>query len=188
MYKIIPYNDELDLSEFYAEAEARGLVNNSTKQMLVDSFRNEPEKQIFICYYDNKPVGSVVAHSFNEFKEGSYRILARTCILSHKTPFRRVGTLEAFKKHQHVTARFFLPACVEWCGVDSDMYITTHPEPTGQMKSVHKLITGVWQKSGLIEYSGDFEYRGSMQSVWKLNATKFMNELDLYPAYYDSLF
>jgi hypothetical protein len=67
------------------------------------------------------------------------------------------------------------------------MYITTHPEPTGQMKSVHRLITKVWQKTGLIEHSGDFKYRGSMQSVWRVNAHKFMAELEQHPAYYKSL-
>jgi len=187
MYKITPWNENLDLTEFYAEADKLGLVNNNSQKILVDSFRNEKKKQVWILSYNDKPVGSVAAHSFDDFKPGAYRILARTCVLSHHTPFRSVGTIEAFKKHQHVTARFFLPTCVEWCGIDSDMYITTHPEPTGQMKSVHRLITGVWQKTGLIEHQGEVFYRGSLQSVWRVNAHKFMAELEKYPAYYKSL-
>jgi len=186
-YKIIEYNDNLDLEDFYNEADSRGFVNNNSRKTLVDCFANEKERQVWILYYKDKAVGSVAAHSFDDYKPGAYRILARTCVLSDLTPFRRVGTIEAFKKHQHVTARFFLPACVEWCGIDSDMYITTHPEPTGQMKAVHRLITSVWQRTGLIEKEKDIEYRGSVQSVWKVNAHKFMAELEKYPAYYESL-
>jgi hypothetical protein len=186
-YKIIEYNDKLELDSFYDLANSRGLVNNNSKKTLVDCFHNEREKQVWILYYNDLPIGSVAAHSFDDYKPGAYRILARTCVLSDQTPFRSVGTIEAFKKHQHVTARFFLPACVNWCGIDSDMYITTHPEPTGQMKSVHRLITKVWQKTGLITKEKDFEYRGSVQSVWKVDAHKFMAELEKYPAYYKSL-
>ena len=187
MYKLIPWNENLELTDFYEEAELLGRDNNSSQKILVDSFRNEREKQVWILYYNDKAVGSVAAHSFDDVMgPNSYRILARTFILSHHTPFVS-GTISAFKKHQHVTARFFLPKCVEWCGIDSDMYITTHPEPTGKMKSVHKLITSVWQRSGLIEHSGDFDYRGSIQSVWKVDAHKFMAELEEYPACYKSL-
>jgi len=41
MYKIIPWSEDLDLSNFYAEADRRGFVNNASQKAMIDCFRNE---------------------------------------------------------------------------------------------------------------------------------------------------
>ena len=50
---MIPWTEDLDLSIFYQEAEKRGFKNNSSKKMLVDSFRNEKEWSVWILYYND---------------------------------------------------------------------------------------------------------------------------------------
>jgi len=40
MYELIEFSPSLDLSDFYAEAERRGHVNNSSQKVMVDCFRN----------------------------------------------------------------------------------------------------------------------------------------------------
>ena len=83
MYKIVPWSKDLDLTEFYQQAESRGFKNNSSQQALVDCFNNEKEKQVWILYFNNQPVGSVAAHSFDDVMgPDSYRIAARTCVFT----------------------------------------------------------------------------------------------------------
>jgi hypothetical protein len=41
MFKIVPWSIDLDLTEFYKGAAARGFENNSTQKMLVDCFQKE---------------------------------------------------------------------------------------------------------------------------------------------------
>ena len=36
MYSLVEWTPDLDLTEFYAEAELRGFVNNASQQMLID--------------------------------------------------------------------------------------------------------------------------------------------------------
>lgn len=79
MYKIVPWTADLDLTEFYAEAEQRGFANNASQRVMIDCFRNERTWAGWILYQDEKAVGSVVAHSFPEMGEDAYRVLARTC-------------------------------------------------------------------------------------------------------------
>ncbi len=45
MYNLIPFSEDLDLQDFYAEAKRRGHVNNSSQAVMVDCFRNEQQAQ-----------------------------------------------------------------------------------------------------------------------------------------------
>ena len=40
-YKLVPYSESIDLTEFYLQAESKGFKNNSNKKMLVDSISTE---------------------------------------------------------------------------------------------------------------------------------------------------
>ena len=86
-YKIIPWSETLDLEAFYKQAEARGFANNSSQKALVDCFKNEREKQVWILFYKDVAVGSVAAHSFDEIMgPNTYRIAARTCVFTDMLP------------------------------------------------------------------------------------------------------
>ena len=79
MYNIIPWTEDLDLTDFYAEAERKGFVNNSSQEAMIDCFKHENKWRVWILYYNDRAVGSVAAHSIEE----GYRICARTCVLTH---------------------------------------------------------------------------------------------------------
>ena len=71
--------------------------------------------------------------------------------------------------------------------INNNMYITTHPEETGQMKKVHSLIMQLWKGMNLVERVDEINYRNSIQTVWKFNAKEFLKQLDKYPLEHDFL-
>lgn len=172
MYKIIPWTPELDLTEFYAEAGRRGFVNNASQKSMIDCFRNEREWCVWILYYNNKAVGSVGAHSIDE----GYRICARTCVLSDLLPATTLRTRNQIATHQHYTAQFFMPACIEWA--KGDMYITTHASDVGTQRLVHTIWGPTLEKTGVLTRAFEKEYRGHVQTFWKLNSSVFLEQLN----------
>ena len=172
MYKIIPWSPDLDLTEFYAEADRRGFVNNASQKAMIDCFRNEREWCVWILYYNNKAVGSVGAHSIDE----GYRICARTCVFSDMLPLNTVRTRNQIVTHQHITAQFFMPACIEWA--KGDMYITTHLSDVGTQRLVHTIWGPSLEKTGVLTRTFEKEYRGHLQTFWKLNSSVFLEQLD----------
>ena len=172
MFEIKKWSPDLDLSEFYTRAEAKGFTNNSSQKMLVDSLAKEKEWCVWILYYNNKAVGSVGAHSIEE----GYRICARTCVLTHLLPTTTLRTRNQIITHQHVTAQFFMPACIEWAG-DNDMYITSHPSEVGTQRLVHNIWAPSLEKTGVLTKAFEKEYRGYNQTFWKLNSDVFLEQL-----------
>lgn len=180
MYKTVPWSDKLDLSEFYARAEQRGFTNNSSQHMLVDCFSKEKEKQVWILYYNDTPVGSVAAHSFPEMGENCYRIAARTCVFSDMIPTPSLRTRNQIVTHQHVTSQFLIPVCIEWCPKDSNMYITSNENSAGTQRLVHRIFGPAMEESGQMKRICDIYYRGTEQTVWQLFPDKFLSELNKY--------
>jgi hypothetical protein len=174
-YKIIPWSTDLDLSNFYSEADKRGFTNNSSQQAMIDCFKNEREWNVWVLYYNDIIVGSVAAHSIDE----GYRICARTCVLTDLLPTTTVRTRNQIVTHQHVTAQFFMPACIEWVG-DKDMYITTHPSDTGTQRLVHNIWAPSLVKTGVLSKAFEKYYRGHLQTFWKLNKDVFLSQLKRY--------
>jgi hypothetical protein len=176
MYKVIPWSSELDLSAFYKEADKRGFVNNNSQQTMIDCFRNEKEWQVWILYYNNIAVGSVAAHSIDE----GYRICARTCVLTDLIPTNTLRTRNQIINHQHVTAQFLMPACIEWVG-NNDMYITSHPSEVGTQRLVHKIWGPALESTGALTRAFEKDYRGHVQTFWKLNKDVFLEQLNKVP-------
>jgi hypothetical protein len=172
MYKIVAWTPELDLAEFYAEAKSRGFVNNASQKAMIDCFRNEREWCVWILYYNNKAVGSVGAHSIDE----GYRICARTCVLSGLLPLNTLRTRNQIATHQHVTAQYLMPACIEWA--KDPMYITSHPSEVGTQRLVHTVWGPTLEKSGVLTRAFEKEYRGHVQTFWKVNDSVFMEQLE----------
>jgi hypothetical protein len=181
MYKIIPWNEDLDLTEFYANASARGFENNSSQSKLKDCFKNEREKQVWILYYNNDAVGSVAAHSFDEMGQNSYRIAARTCVFSDMLPIRHLRTRNQIVTHQHVTSQFLIPACIEWAPVGSNLYITSNENQIGTQRLVHNIFAPAMEQTGQMKKVCEMYYRGTHQTVWQLFPDRFYEELNKYP-------
>jgi hypothetical protein len=185
LYKIVPWSNDLDLSEFYKEAEQRGFVNNSSQHMIADCFRNEREWQTWILYYKEKPVGSVVAHSFDDVMgPNSYRIAARTCVFTDKIsgPYgTALRTISVITEHQNPTAQFLIPACIDWCAKGSNLYITTNESSVGTQRKVHNIFGPTLEKLGVMKRIKDVYYRGTEQTVWQLFPDRFYQELNKFP-------
>ncbi len=185
MFRIIPWDSELDLSSFYAEASARGFNNNSTEKMLVDSFKNEKEKQVWILYYNNDPVGSVAAHSFDDVMgPNTYRIAARTCVFTDKLPGvygKALRTKSVITENQNPTAQFLIPVCIDWAPKGSRLFITSNESPIGTQRRVHNIFGPLMERHGMMQRIKDVEYRGHVQTVWELFPDKFYEVLNKHP-------
>jgi hypothetical protein len=173
MYKLIPWTVDLDLSEFYSKAEERGFYNNSNERSLIQTISNEREYQLWILYYNDIIVGCVAAHSIDE----GYRICARTCVLTDLIPTNSLRTRNQIITHQHITAQFFIPACIEWVNGKGDMYITTHPSSLGTQRLVHNIYAPSLVKTNVLAKAFEKEYRGHAQTFWKLNPDEFLSQL-----------
>ncbi len=176
-YRILPFSENLDLNQFYITAKSKGFKNNSNQQMLVDCFRKEREWQVWILFYNDLAVGSVAAHSIEE----GYRICARTCVLSELLPLNTLRTKNQIITHQHVTAQFFMPTCINWVNNRGDIYITSHPSNVGTQRLVHNIWGPSLEKTGVLKKSFEKFYRGHLQTFWKLNSDVFLEQLKLYP-------
>lgn len=179
-YKLIPYNESIDLSNFYAEAKAKGFDNNADKHMLVDTIAKEDEWRVWLLYYNDTIVGSAAAHSFPEMGPNSYRIMARTCTLTHLMHINRIRTIEGIIQHQNHSAQFFMPAGIDWAGADKNHYITTNELSAGTQKRVHRTWAPALVETGALEKSCELNYRGAIQTVWKVNVHEFYKQLDQY--------
>lgn len=184
MYKVIPWTPELDLTEFYATAEAKGFVNNATQKMLVDSLAKEKEWCVWILYYNNKAVGSVGAHSFPEMGENAYRIAVRTCVFTDMLdgPYgNALRTISVITEHQNPTAQFLIPTCIDWAPKGASLYITSNESKVGTQDRVHRIFGPAMEKLGLMKKVKDMEYRGTVQTVWNIDPDKFLQHLERFP-------
>lgn len=177
MYKLIPWSENLELTEFYKKAKDKNFKNNSSRQLLVDSFNNERVKQIWILYYNNNPVGSVAAHSFDIMGKDSYRICARTCVFTDNLPITSLRTLKGITTHQNITSQFFIPQCIKWAPQFANLYITSNDSKTGSQRLVHKIFCPALEKNGILTFCEHKEYRGLVQSIWLLNTDAFLKDL-----------
>jgi hypothetical protein len=182
MYKIVKWSEALDLTDFYNDAASRGFVNNSSQKAMVDCFRNEQEWCVWILYYNDRAVGSVGAHSLSELGPNAYRICARTCVFSNLLPMDHLRSLGfTIKQHQNATAQMFIPTCVDWAPEAADLYITSHPSDVGTQRLVHKIYCPALVETGALEKTCELEYRGHVQTFWKLNVKEFKKQLDNHP-------
>lgn len=181
-YKLIDWTPDLDLTEFYAEANRRGFVNNASQKMLVDSLSREDRWNVWILYYKNQAVGSVGVHSLPELGPNAYRICTRTCVFTDMLPYHQLRGLKyTCQQHQNITAQFFIPACITWAGKDADLYISSHPSDVGTQRLVHNIYCPALVETGALECTCELEYRGHLQTFWKLNVPVFTKQLNSLP-------
>lgn len=185
MFKVIPWSPELDLSYFYDKAKSKGFFNNCNRQVLVDCFNNEKEKQVWILYYNSKPIGSVAAHSFDSVMgEGSYRIAARTCVFTDEIdgPYgRALRTSKVITEYQNPTSQFLIPICIEWTPPSSNLYITSNLSVVGSQNKVHRIFGPLLEKQGVLKPVREMMYRGTMQTIWQLNKDRYLEQFNRFP-------
>ena len=135
-------------------------------------------------YQNTLPIGSVAAHSLDlpELGENSYRICVRTCTFVEAVPRKTLSTSTViFNQHQNLTAQFFIPKCIEWCGEDSNMFISSNNSPVASQRLVHSRYCPTLEKAGTLSKTAELMYRGHLQTFWKLNVDVFYKQLNMYP-------
>lgn len=186
-YKIVPWSEDLDLTEFYKQAEQRGFNNNSSQNALVDCFKNEREKQVWVLYHNDVAVGSVAAHSFDDVMgPNTYRIAARTCVftdlLVNSGPYgTALRTISVITKHQNPTAQFLIPACIEWAPKGSRLFITSNESKVGTQRRVHNIFGPALERQGTMKKIKDVHYRGTDQTVWEFFPDVFWEQINELP-------
>ena len=182
---IVNWTSDLDLTEFYAAAKSKGFLNNSSQQTMVDCFANEREWQVWLLKHNDKIVGSVAAHSFDEVMgPNTYRIAARTCVLTDMLDGvygSALRTKSVITENQNPTAQFLIPACIDWAPVGSRLFITSNESKVGTQRRVHNIFGPLMKKQGMMKRIKDVEYRGLMQTVWELFPAKFYEVLNKHP-------
>jgi hypothetical protein len=98
-------------------------------------------------------------------------------VLTDLLPTTTLRTRNQIINHQHVTAQFLMPACINWVGDAGNMYITSHPSEVGTQKLVHTIWGPSLEKTGVLTRAFEKEYRGHVQTFWKLNTTVFLTQL-----------
>jgi hypothetical protein len=184
VFEIKPWSADLDLTDFYKNAEKRGFSNNASQRMLIDSLTNEKEWNVWFLYYNHEAVGSVAAHSFTEIMgPHTYRIAVRTCVFTDKLPYNNLRTRNQIVTHQHATSQFLIPTCLEWVPKNSRVFITTNENESGTQRLVHRIFAPAMEKAGQMQKIKDVFYRGCNQTVWELFPVRFNEELRKYPAW-----
>lgn len=182
MYQIKEYQQGMDLSIFYQMCLERGLTNNSSHKNLIDTFRQQKFFKLWILFYNNIPVGTTVTHDFdNVMGENSYRICARTCVLSDMLPIKHIRTKDGIINHQNICSQIFIPVILNALPNNSQCYITSSDKDEASMKQVDSIWTKLLSKQGVLEKVKDVFYRGANQTVWLLNSVQFFKQLKQHP-------
>jgi hypothetical protein len=74
-----------------------------------------------------------------------------------------------------------MPACIEWAGKTNNLYITTNENSFGTQKLVHKIWAPMLAESKCLKKIDQIKYRGTDQTVWRLNVKEFYKQLERYP-------
>jgi len=181
MYQIQEYNNSIDLSSFYDCCLQKGFINNASQKRLVDTFKNQKYFKLWILFYNNVPVGSTVAHDFDEVMgEHSYRICARTCVLSDQLPIKHIRTKDGIVHHQNICSQIFIPVILKTLPQDSKYYITSSNKDEASMKQVNSIWTKLLAKQGVLKETKNVFYRGADQTVWQLMTEVFLEQLDAH--------
>lgn len=182
MYKLVEWSADLNLDSFYQEANQRGFENNSSQKKMIDCFSNEAEWKAWILYQDEKAIGSVVAHTFDDVMgPNSYRVLARTCTFGTARPNGGLITPKRLiAEHQNLTDQFLLPACIAWTG-NENIYATSNDSTVASQRLVHRHYFPTLEKLGIVEKVKQVHYRHTDQTVWRIHGDKFLENLERYP-------
>lgn len=180
---MIQWSPKLDLEKFYQEAADRGFLNNSSQERMIDTFRREKEWNVWILYENERAVGSVAAHSFDEVMgPNTYRILTRVCTFGEARPHHGlVKPHRLIAEHQNLTDQFLLPVCLEWVAGRGRVFASSNDSKVASQRLVHKYYFPILEKKGISKRVKEVYYRNTKQTVWEIFADPFWKSLSQYP-------
>ena len=177
-YEIVEYSPNLDLVDFYNENKLRGLENNSSQQEMFDCFRNEKKWNGWLVEYNNKFIGGVCIHSFDDVMGAdSYRIYARSCFHTELS-MKPTGYVKShYSKLQNVGLQLFTPVSIEWAGLDKKFYGSSNSRDVGSAQVVDKVWFPRLAERGIFTKVKEVFYRGHYQNVWELNVSEYLTQI-----------
>ena len=180
MWKLEIYNGTQDLEQWFQDASAKNYVNNSSQKMLLDYLQNEEDTTLFLLYNNNRIVGNFVTHklrSLGILGANAHRIAARMCVINDhiQGPRKIIGlrSMNAENCHDHINHQFLYSVGIRYLGLDTPMYVSSHPSAVGSQKIVHNKYCPKLKEIGLLEEPIELEYRNHFQYFWKLNTKKW---------------
>lgn len=181
-FNLIKYTPELDLKQFYNTCLNEGSLNNSSQKLMVDCFNNESVFGAYVLQQDNVSVGFSAYHSLDIMGTNCYRICARNYVLGTARKLTSLSSVrEIMVQHQNTTAQFFIPQFINDLGLESNLFITTNNSFMAKQRAVHNVYMPTLVKIGLAERIDDVDYRGHIQTFWRINSQKFLEDLCKYP-------
>lgn len=182
-WKLETYTNQ-DLSDWYKAAEAKKYYNNSSPDILLNYLDTEQDAKLFLLYYKDTIVGNVAVHKLSSLGilgKDAYRIAARLCVISDlidgDREFKSLRSVNEGINHDHVSAQFLYPACIEYAGRDKPLYISTIDDPVASQRAIHRRWAPYWHKMGILDAPIELEYRMKFQSFWKFNVEEFYKTL-----------
>lgn len=180
-FNLIEWNPKLNLDDFYKEAGKKGFVNNSSQKSMIDCFKNEKEWNAWILYKNDKAVGSVAAHSFDDVMgPETYRVLTRVCAFPEVQSRKGLLTINRMmRQHQHISDQFFLPKCIAW-SQGKNIYATSNNNPDASQRLVHKFYFPTLEEMKIVKKVKNVFYRGTEQTVWQIYPDEFLCSINRY--------
>lgn len=180
MWKLEIYNGTQDLSRWFEDAAEKNYTNNSSHKMLIEYLQDEDDATLFLLYNNNRIVGNFVTHrlrSLGILGADAHRIAARMCVINdHIIGPRKISGLRSMNAdncHDHINHQFLYSVGLQYLGVDTPMYVSSHPSSVGSQKIVHYKYCPKLKQLGLLEDPIELEYRGHFQYFWKVNSQKW---------------
>jgi len=176
-FKVERWQEGIDLTDYYARAEAKGFVNNASREMLIDCFNNEREMHLFLLYEDDTIIGTQVLHTFDELGPNAWRAGRTSLLVPPLGKGRSIIT-----KFQNHTDQFLHPAVIKFVTErNGELYSTTNMNPEAKQNQSHLIYFPLLEKMGVVDKVKDMEYRYTKQSVWKFNFNRFWELYNLFP-------
>lgn len=177
-YRLVEYSPDLDLSDFYRESDKRGFKNNNSQAAMFDCFRNERSWNGWLVEYQNRYIGGVCIHSFDDVMgPNSYRIYTRACFHTDLSAKPSGYVSSHFKQLQNVGLQLFTPVSIMWAGLDKKFYGSSNSRDVGSARMVNDVWFPRLADRGIFTKVCEVDYRGHLQNIWQLNVDEYIKQI-----------
>lgn len=186
-FNVVPYSPELDLTEFYQNAQAQGYVKHTTPEVF--NYDRELRAQAWVVYQDGHPIASFAAHTMfprPEFKGTiAYMVWNSMCVLRY-TPIGTFGPRAFWDGYQNFNAQVVAPTCINWVyeqegTTDVDMFTShSHKRKPPYDKTIN-IMSRHWGRMGIVSHWKDSEINGETVEWWRVDHKLFMEGFNNNP-------
>ena len=166
--KVIDNLFDYDLSEFYAECESLGYINNTSDERMRLDFVKSRFGNMWGLEKEGRLIGVAGCHEFPEVSDNAFRIQFRGCELPN-TDVKRTLSKSHFNSS---TFRELIPYQIEWCANmgSSELYLTTNTD--NRNHRAMQLIA----KQGFLTLHKITTLFEVEQAIWRFNIDKYISE------------